>query len=42
LAVSVSIGVHHGSGRELPILLSDADRNLYQAKNRGRGRVAAV
>jgi diguanylate cyclase (GGDEF)-like protein len=42
LAVSVSIGVHHGSGRELPILLSDADRNLYQAKNQGRGRVAAV
>jgi diguanylate cyclase (GGDEF)-like protein len=41
LAVSVSIGVHRGSRRELPILLSDADRNLYQAKKAGRGRVAA-
>jgi diguanylate cyclase (GGDEF)-like protein len=42
LAVSVSIGVHHGHRRELPILLSDADRNLYHAKNLGRGRVAAI
>jgi diguanylate cyclase (GGDEF)-like protein len=42
LAVSVSIGVHRGSRRELPILLSDADRNLYQAKKQGRGRVAAT
>ncbi|MEU4243594.1 GGDEF domain-containing protein [Actinoplanes sp. NPDC026619] len=40
LAVSVSIGVHHGDRRHLPVLLSDADRNLYQAKNHGRGRVA--
>jgi len=42
LTVSVSIGVHHGSRSELPVLLSDADRHLYQAKNRGRGRVAAT
>ncbi|GIM89999.1 hypothetical protein Ato02nite_017920 [Paractinoplanes toevensis] len=42
LTVSVSIGVHHGSRSELPVLLSDADRHLYQAKNGGRGRVAAT
>jgi diguanylate cyclase (GGDEF)-like protein len=42
LQVSVSIGVHHGSRNELPSLLSDADRHLYQAKSRGRGRVAAA
>ncbi|GAA2624291.1 GGDEF domain-containing protein [Paractinoplanes durhamensis] len=41
LAVSISIGVQHGSRHELPTLLSDADRNLYHAKNHGRGRVAA-
>ncbi|SDS59056.1 GGDEF domain-containing protein [Actinoplanes derwentensis] len=42
LAVSVSIGVHHGSRRELPTLLTDADRGLYQAKHEGRGQVATV
>jgi diguanylate cyclase (GGDEF)-like protein len=42
LTVSVSIGLHHGSRSELPTLLSDADRHLYQAKNRGRGRVVAT
>ncbi|MEU4624014.1 GGDEF domain-containing protein [Actinoplanes sp. NPDC023801] len=41
LRVSVSIGVHHGSRRELPSLLSDADRSLYNAKHEGRGRVWA-
>jgi diguanylate cyclase (GGDEF)-like protein len=41
LKVSVSIGVHHGSRRELPALLSDADRSLYHAKHDGRGRVWA-
>ncbi|WP_146169409.1 sensor domain-containing diguanylate cyclase [Actinoplanes italicus] len=41
LTVSVSIGVHHGSRGELPSLLSDADRSLYQAKHDGRGRVWA-
>ncbi|GGN48936.1 diguanylate cyclase (GGDEF)-like protein [Actinoplanes campanulatus] len=40
LTVSVSIGVHHGSRAELPALLSDADRSLYEAKHHGRGRVA--
>ncbi|XVU29134.1 diguanylate cyclase [Actinoplanes sp. CA-054009] len=40
LAVEVSIGLHHGSHRELPELLGDADRNLYAAKHDGRGRVA--
>ncbi|WP_433824992.1 diguanylate cyclase [Actinoplanes sp. CA-015351] len=38
LSVSVSIGVHHGGGAELPGLLAGADRNLYHAKNQGRGR----
>ncbi|HEY0531838.1 MAG TPA: GGDEF domain-containing protein [Actinoplanes sp.] len=42
LAVSISIGVHRGGVRELPTLLTDADRNLYHAKNNGRGRVAAT
>ncbi|MEU4158690.1 GGDEF domain-containing protein [Actinoplanes sp. NPDC026670] len=41
LKVSVSIGVHHGSRRELPALLTDADRSLYHAKHDGRGRVWA-
>ena len=41
LAVSISIGVHHGVRQELPGLLADADRKLYDAKNGGRGRVAA-
>jgi diguanylate cyclase (GGDEF)-like protein len=41
LAVSISIGVHHGGQRELPSLLTDADRKLYDAKKDGRGRVAA-
>ena len=40
LAVSISIGVHHGGRQELPTLLADADRKLYHAKNGGRGRVA--
>jgi PleD family two-component response regulator len=40
--VSVSIGVHRGGVQELPTLLTDADRNLYHAKNNGRGRVAAT
>ncbi|GAA0447504.1 hypothetical protein Ade02nite_59970 [Paractinoplanes deccanensis] len=40
LAVEVSIGLHHGSHRELPALLGDADRSLYAAKHGGRGRVA--
>jgi diguanylate cyclase (GGDEF)-like protein len=40
LAVSVSIGLHHGTHGELPGLLGDADRSLYTAKNDGRGRVA--
>ena len=42
LAVSISIGVHRGGVHELPTLLTDADRNLYHAKNNGRGRVAAT
>ncbi|GGN93675.1 hypothetical protein GCM10010112_82190 [Actinoplanes lobatus] len=42
LTVSVSIGVHHGSRAELPALLSDADRSLYEAKHHGRGRVAVA
>jgi diguanylate cyclase (GGDEF)-like protein len=42
LAVSISIGVHHGGHRELPGLLTDADRRLYDAKKDGRGRVAAA
>jgi diguanylate cyclase (GGDEF)-like protein len=41
LTVSVSIGVHHGSRGELPSLLTDADRSLYNAKHDGRGRVWA-
>jgi diguanylate cyclase (GGDEF)-like protein len=41
LTVSISIGVHRGGAQELPTLLTDADRNLYHAKNIGRGRVAA-
>jgi GGDEF domain-containing protein len=41
LTVSISIGVHRGNGGDLQILLTDADRNLYHAKNQGRGRVAA-
>ena len=42
LAVSISIGVHHGGRQDLPTLLADADRKLYDAKNGGRGRVAAT
>lgn len=42
LAVSISIGVHHGGRRELPALLTDADRGLYQAKHDGRGQVATA
>jgi diguanylate cyclase (GGDEF)-like protein len=41
LTVSISIGVHRGGVQQLPTLLTDADRNLYHAKNNGRGRVAA-
>ncbi|WP_157239710.1 sensor domain-containing diguanylate cyclase [Catenuloplanes japonicus] len=41
LTVSISIGVHRGGAQELPTLLTDADRNLYRAKDSGRGRVAA-
>jgi diguanylate cyclase (GGDEF)-like protein len=41
LAVSVSIGVHAGTAAELPGLLTGADRQLYHAKHRGRGRVSA-
>lgn len=40
LAVSVSVGGHHGARRELPAMLTDADRHLYQAKRHGRGRLA--
>jgi PleD family two-component response regulator len=32
--------VHHGGPRELPTLLTGADRKLYHAKKDGRGRVA--
>jgi diguanylate cyclase (GGDEF)-like protein len=42
LTVSISIGVHRGGVQELPTLLADADRNLYHAKNNGRGRVATT
>ena len=42
LSVSISVGVHRGGVQELPTLLTDADRNLYHAKNNGRGRVAAT
>ncbi|MEV7629870.1 GGDEF domain-containing protein [Actinoplanes sp. NPDC089786] len=42
LTVSISIGVHRGGVQELPTLLTDADRNLYHAKNTGRGRIAAT
>jgi diguanylate cyclase (GGDEF)-like protein len=41
LAVSVSIGVHAGTAKELPGLLTGADRQLYHAKHHGRGRVSA-
>ena len=42
LTISISIGVHRGGVQELPTLLTDADRNLYRAKNDGRGRIAAT
>jgi diguanylate cyclase (GGDEF)-like protein len=42
LTVSISIGVHRGGVQDLPTLLTDADRNLYHAKNAGRGRCAAT
>jgi diguanylate cyclase (GGDEF)-like protein len=42
LTVSISIGVHRGGVQELPTLLTGADRNLYQAKNEGRGRVTST
>jgi diguanylate cyclase (GGDEF)-like protein len=42
LAVSISLGVRRGGVQELPALLADADRNLYLAKNGGRGRVATA
>jgi diguanylate cyclase (GGDEF)-like protein len=41
LAISVSIGVHHGGRTELPALLNDADRHLYHAKRHGRGRASS-
>jgi diguanylate cyclase (GGDEF)-like protein len=41
LSVSISVGVHLGGGAELPGLITGADRNLYRAKDRGRGRVVA-
>jgi diguanylate cyclase (GGDEF)-like protein len=41
LSVSISVGAHHGGRQELPSLLTDADRHLYQAKTRGRGRLAS-
>jgi diguanylate cyclase (GGDEF)-like protein len=40
LRVSISVGLHHGCREELPTLLGDADRHLYQAKSEGRSRVA--
>jgi diguanylate cyclase (GGDEF)-like protein len=40
LRVSISVGLHHGGPQELPTLLGDADRHLYQAKSEGRSRVA--
>jgi diguanylate cyclase (GGDEF)-like protein len=40
LSVSISVGVHRGGVPELPTLLTAADRNLYQAKHNGRGRLA--
>jgi diguanylate cyclase (GGDEF)-like protein len=40
LSVSISVGVHHGGRQELPSLLTEADRHLYQAKTQGRGRLA--
>ena len=40
LRVSISVGLHHGGREELPTLLGDADRHLYQAKSEGRSRVA--
>ena len=40
VAISVSIGVAHGSGEEaLDALLADADRALYEAKGHGRNCV---
>ncbi|BCY09233.1 hypothetical protein L3i22_043210 [Actinoplanes sp. L3-i22] len=42
LTVSISIGVHHGRHHELPEVLHHADKNLYRAKNHGRGRFAAT
>jgi diguanylate cyclase (GGDEF)-like protein len=40
LTVSISVGVHHGARRDLPTLLTDADRHLYHAKHHGRGRLS--
>lgn len=40
LTVSISVGVHHGPRRDLPTLLTDADRHLYHAKHHGRGRLS--
>nr|WP_221373992.1 GGDEF domain-containing protein [Actinoplanes polyasparticus] len=41
LAVSVSVGVHHGGPDQLAALAGAADRRLYEAKSSGRGRVVS-
>ncbi|GID27605.1 GGDEF domain-containing protein [Paractinoplanes brasiliensis] len=41
LAVSISVGVHHGGPDQLAGLASGADKRLYQAKSSGRGRVVS-
>lgn len=42
LRVSISIGVACASGASIDTLLSEADRNLYDAKSAGRNRISAT
>jgi diguanylate cyclase (GGDEF)-like protein len=39
LAVSASIGVHHGPAEDVASQVAEADRHLYVAKRSGRARV---
>ncbi|GAA3627534.1 hypothetical protein GCM10022223_51030 [Kineosporia mesophila] len=42
MTISVSLGLHQGPASDLALLPAEADRQLYVAKRKGRGRVAGI